>query len=147
MKKIIQAVCLSLVGILLLLTASCGRGQDGTDGTSSTDKRQNDGEGVGFYTESHTAGSGDRYIVSGNRFRIVFGEDSTDGNLNGAATLFYNLVKDYFGQRMDVKSDGLENGTHTVNLRVKSVSSGSLFIRRFLVRGNTERKPVKILTR
>ncbi len=105
MKKIIQAVCLSLVGVLLLLTASCGRGQDGTDGTSSTDKRQNDGEGVGFYTESHTAGSGDRYIVSGNRFRIVFGEDSTDGNLNGAATLFYNLVKDYFGQRMDVKSD------------------------------------------
>lgn len=105
MKKIIQAVCLSLVGILLLLTASCGRGQDGTDGTSSTDKRQNDGEGVGFYTESHTAGSGDRYIVSGNRFRIVFGEDSTDGNLNSAATLFYNLVKDYFGQRMDVKSD------------------------------------------
>ena len=48
---------------------------------------------------------------------------------------------------LPILADGLENGTHTVNLRVKSVSSGSLFIRRFLVRGNTERKPVKILTR
>ena len=48
---------------------------------------------------------------------------------------------------LPILADGLENGTHTVNLRVKSVSSGSLFIRRFLVRGNTERKAVKILTR
>lgn len=41
-------------------------------------------------------------------------------------------------------ADGLENGTHTVNLRIKSVSSGSFMIRRFLVRGNSERKSVKI---
>ena len=104
MKKMIQAVCLSLVGILVLLTAACGRGSgdgDGTGGTGKTGEKD-----VGSYTESRTAGSGDRYIVSGNRFRIVFGESGADGNLNSAATLLYNLVKDYFGQRMDVKSDG-----------------------------------------
>lgn len=104
MKKITQAVCLSLVGILVLLTAACGRGSgdgDGTGGTGKTGEKD-----VGSYTESRTAGSGDRYIVSGNRFRIVFGERGADGNLNSAAALLYNLVKDYFGQRMDVKSDG-----------------------------------------
>ncbi len=44
-------------------------------------------------------------------------------------------------------ADGLEDGTHTVSLRVKSVSSGTFLIRRFLVRGNTAQKAVKILTR
>lgn len=44
-------------------------------------------------------------------------------------------------------ADGLEDGTHTVSLRVKSVSSGTFLIRRFLVRGNTAQKTVKILTR
>lgn len=44
-------------------------------------------------------------------------------------------------------ADGLEDGTHTVSLRVKSVSSGTFMIRRFLVRGNTAQKAVKILTR
>ena len=48
---------------------------------------------------------------------------------------------------LPVLADNLEEGTHRVSLRVKSVSSGSFLIRRFLVRGNTERKPVKILTR
>ncbi len=44
-------------------------------------------------------------------------------------------------------ADGLEDGTHTVSLRIKSVSSGTFMIRRFLVRGNTAQKAVKILTR
>lgn len=48
---------------------------------------------------------------------------------------------------LPVLADNLEEGTHRVSLRVKSVSSGTFLIRRFLVHGNTERKPVKILTR
>ena len=44
-------------------------------------------------------------------------------------------------------ADGLEDGTHTVSLRVKSASSGTFMIRRFLVRGNTAQKAVKIRTR
>lgn len=44
-------------------------------------------------------------------------------------------------------ADGLEDGTHKVSLTVKSVSSGTFFIRRFLVRGNSARKALKIQTR
>ena len=42
-------------------------------------------------------------------------------------------------------ADGLEVGTHKITLRVKTLPSGSFFIRRILVRGNTERKNIKIL--
>lgn len=102
MKSIIKAVCLSLAGMLVLLTVSCGRGQGGADST----EKPGSGEAVGSYTESRTPGTGDRYIVSGNRFRIVFGADRSDGgNLNSAATLLYNFIKDYFNRRMDVKPD------------------------------------------
>lgn len=105
MKKMKRIVCLFLVAILALSVVACQNSGDEPSGTDGT-KKPNDGETVGFYTESRTAGDGDRYIVSGNKFRIVYGEDSSGGGkLNSAATLLYNSVKDYFNRRMDVKSD------------------------------------------
>ncbi len=42
-------------------------------------------------------------------------------------------------------AEGLENGTHTVSIRVKSISSGMFRIQRILVQGNTTRAGIKIV--
>ena len=95
MKKTVRTVCLLLAVLLSLLAVSCRREDGGETPTGA----------AGTYTESRTPGEGDRYVVSGNRFRIVFGEDAGGETLNSAATLLYNLVWEKFGKRMEMLSD------------------------------------------
>ncbi len=44
-----------------------------------------------------------------------------------------------------ILAEGLEEGTHTVSIRIKERTSGILYIKRILVQGNTQREGIRIV--
>ncbi len=102
MKKVMRITCLLLAGLMILLSVSCKKKdtQKPDDGTGTGAAAP-----AGSYAETGTTGTGDRHVVSGNKFRIVYGQGDDKDSINGAAILLYNLVLEKTGKRMDLKSD------------------------------------------
>ncbi len=99
MRTTARIACLLLAALMILLSVSCKKKPDTPDGETDT------AGPVGTYSETSTPGSGNRYIVSGSNFRIVYADGGNKDSLNSAAVLFYNLVFEKLGRRMELKSD------------------------------------------
>ncbi len=99
MKKAIKIACLLLAGLMILLSVSCKRREDPPGDDTET------AAPVGSYAEESTPGVGDRHVVSGSKFRIVYGGEADQDSINAAAITLYNLIYEKLGRRMDMRAD------------------------------------------